>query len=477
MTALVDSGDPAAAQAEYDRFQTLLAASHDMRPSDQTTALYRQIRQDWQITPITGTDRQRRVEHSVPPVAEGGVADAEKAQPSIAVLPFRDLEAKSSHSYVAEGLTDDLVERLSHVPTLFVISRLSTAVYRKQERSPQGIGAELKVRYLLSGSVRVVGDRLRLTVELTETTTGESLWAERFDRDISDLLDVQDQLAGAVVRAVAPHVRYAEIKRVRVTQPAQQGAYHLLLRAQECMHQPSREAFETAEGLFDQAIEREPRYAPAMAWRAYWHIMRVGQEWSPAPERDIALAEHYAKLASECDAMDSMAIAVQGHVAAYLQKDFERAFPFFEAALHINPNSSRAWLWDSNAHAWSGRGREAVAKIERATALSPFDPMVCAYSGGAAMAYLADGQYAKAAELAARCIRDNRTYTTGHKLLVIALSLDNRVEKACAAVPPLMALDPKFCVERYLARFPGSSGPLADPFREALLRAGAPQSA
>lgn len=477
MTALVDGGDPAAALAEYDRFQALLAASHDMRPSDQTTALYRQIRQDWQITPIMETDRQRRAEQSIPPVEQGGAADAQKAQPSIAVLPFRDLGAKSSTSYVAEGLTDDLVERLSHVPTLFVISRLSTAVYRRQERAPQEIGTELRVRYLLSGSVRVAGDRLRLTVELTDTTTGESLWVERFDRDMSDLLDVQDQLAEAVVRAVAPRVRYAEIKRVRVTQPEQQGAYHLLLRAQECMHQPSREAFETAEGLFDQAMERGPRYAPAIGWRAYWHIMRVGQEWSPAPERDTALAEHYAKLASECDPMDSMAIAVQGHVAAYLHKDFDRAFPFFEKALHINPNSSRAWLWGSNAHAWSGQGPEAVAKIERATALSPFDPMVCAYSGGTAMAHLADGQYAKAAESAARCIRDNRTYTTGHKLLVIALSLDNRAEEARVAVGPLMALDPKFCVDRYLARFPGSSGPLAGPFQEALLRAGVPRSA
>jgi TolB-like protein len=476
MTALVDGGDPAAALAEYDRFQALLAASHDMRPSDQTTALYRQIRQDWQITPITETDRQRRA-GSIQHVEQGSVAEAQKAQPSIAVLPFRDLGAKSSYPYVAEGLTDDLVERLSHVPALFVISRLSTGVYRKQERSPQEIGAELRVRYLLSGSVRVVGDRLRLTVELTDTNSGESLWAERFDRDMSDLLDVQDQLAEAVVRAVAPHVRYAEIKRVRVTQPEQQGAYHLLLRAQECMHQPSREAFEKAEGLFDQAIERGPRYAPAMAWRAYWHIMRVGQEWSPAPEKDTALAGHYATLASECDPMDSMAIAVQGHVAAYLHKDFDEAFPFFDTAQRINPNSSRAWLWDSNAHAWSGQGPKAVAKIERATALSPFDPMVCAYSGGAAMAYLADGQYAKAAESAVRCIRENRAYTTGHKLLVIALALDNREEEARAAVRSLRALDPKFCVERYLARFPGSSGPLADLFGEALLRVGVPQSA
>jgi TolB-like protein/DNA-binding SARP family transcriptional activator len=475
MTALVDSGDPGQALAEYGRFKALLAASHDMRPSDQTIALYRRIRRDWQIN--TESDLQPRAEPISPPVEENGAADVKNAQPSIAVLPFRDLGGKASPAYVAEGLTDDLIERLSHVPTLFVISRLSTAVYRRQERSPQEIGAELRVRYLLSGSVRVAGHRLRLTVELTDTTTGETLWAERFDRDMSDLLDVQDQLAEAVVRAVAPRVRYAEIKRIRVTQPEQQGGYHLLLRAQECMHQASREAFERAEELFDQAIERGPLYAPAMAWRAYWHVMRVGQEWSPSPERDTTAAEHYAKLASQCDPMDSMAIAVQGHVAAYLRKDFDRAFPFFEKALHINPNSSRAWLWSSNAHAWNGQGSEAVAKIERAIALSPFDPMVCAYSGGAAMAYLADGQYAKAAEAAARCIRDNETYTTGHKLLVIALALANQREEAREAVGPLMALDRKFCVDRYLARFPGSSGPLAGPFREALLTAGVPQSA
>jgi TolB-like protein len=474
MGALVDSGDPAGALAEYERFETVLAASHGLRPSEKTTALYREVRRDWQIAPA-GTGRQGP-RQSVSFVEEISVADAQKAQPSIAVLPFRDIGMKSGHNYVAEGLTDDLVERLSHIPTLFVTSRLSTAAFRKQDRSPQEIGSALGVRYLLSGSVRVSGDRLRLSVELADTGTGGTLWTERFDRDISDLLDIQDQLAETVVRAVAPHVRYAEIRRVRITQPEHQGAYHLLLRAQECMHQPSKEAFTAAEELFEQAIERGPRYAPAFAWRAYWHVMRVGQEWSECPERDTALAEHFSQAASDCDQMDSMAMAVQGHIAGYLHKDFDRAFPFFETALSINPNSSRAWLWNSNAHAWTGQGPEAVAKAERARALSPFDPMICAYSGGDAMAHLADGQYAKAAECAVRCIRDNRTYTTGHKLLIIALSLDNREAEARDAVSPLMALDPNFSVERYLRRFPGSAGPLAEPFRDALLRAGVPPS-
>jgi tetratricopeptide (TPR) repeat protein len=242
------------------------------------------------------------------------------------------------------------------------------------------------------------------------------------------------------------------------------------------MHDASRQAFEAAEELFRQAIQRGPNYAPPLTWLAYWHVMRVGQEWSPSPEEDTAKAEHFAKLACECDPSDPMAIAVRGHIAGYLHKDFDQAFAFFERALEINPNSSRAWLWNSNAHAWIGQGPEAVAKVKRATALSPFDPMKCSYSGGAAMAYLAAGQYAEAAEAAMRCIRDNRTYTTGHKLLIIALSLANRAAEARAAVRPMLALDPAFSVERYRRRFPGSEGPLADLFCEALASAGVPRA-
>src|SRR5207302_5068837 len=232
-------------------------------------------------------------------------------EPSTAVLPFQNLFGEKGHDYVAEGLTEDLVETLSRVPGLFVISRLSSAVFRKQDRPPREIGAALGVRYILSGSIRIIEDRLRLIVELAEADTGRALWRSRFDKKSSDLLELQNGLAEGVVRAVAPRLRSAELQRVRVKRPEDLTAYDFFLRGQENMHSPAHATFERSKQLFEAAIEREPYYAAAQAWLAYWHVMRVGQGWSPDRGVDAQQAKAWAQRAIECDSIEAMAFAVQ----------------------------------------------------------------------------------------------------------------------------------------------------------------------
>jgi tetratricopeptide (TPR) repeat protein len=348
--------------------------------------------------------------------------------------------------------------------------------FRDQNRSPLEIGEALGVRYLLSGSVRVVNDRLRLIVELVNVSTGIALWLSRFDEKVSDLLDLQDRLAESVVSSIVPHVRSAEIQRLRIKRPEDYDAYDLFLRAQENMHNASKAVFETAENLFDLAIRREPQFATALAWRAYWHVMRVGQGWSPDPALDTSQADHFARLAVECDPADPMASAVQGHVAAYLHKDFDLAFSCFESALRVNPNAARAWLWNAAAHAWLGQGSDAVEKINRAMALSPYDPLVCSYSGVASMAYLADGQYARATEFAFRCMRANPSYTTAYKALIFALVLAGREDEAHTPANQLLMLEPSFTVERFRRQSPVNAGPLGEIYCDALARSGVPLS-
>jgi tetratricopeptide (TPR) repeat protein len=252
------------------------------------------------------------------------------------------------------------------------------------------------------------------------------------------------------------------------------NAYDLLLRAQEAMHDPARATFETAQGFFEKAIAREPRYAAALAWRAYWHVMRVGQGWSPDPIRDTEQADHFAQLAVECDATEPMALAVQGHVATYLHKNFDLAFACFDKALQINPNAARAWLWNGNAHAYIGEGSEAVEKTSRAMALAPYDPLGYAYSGGASLAYLADGQYPRATEFALRSIRENRGYTSAYKLLIAASALTGHIGEARNALNQLLRLEPDFTIQKHQRRFPGSATPFGELYRDALLRAGVP---
>ena len=397
--------------------------------------------------------------------------------PSIAVLPFRNLTGDPAHHFVAEGLVEDLIEALSRVPNFFVISRLSTLAFRDQDHHPREIGNVLGVRYVLSGSLRVFEDRLRLSIELTDTQLGAALWFSKLDERFGDLFEVQDRLSEMIVQQVAPQLHAAEMNRIRLKRPdSLDEAYELFLRAQENMHNSSRAVFETSEALFDAVIAKDPHDAVALAWRARWHILRVGQGWSPDPAHDAKQADHFALAAIECNSMEPMAFAVHGQVASYLYKDFDLAFRRFEAALQINANTAPAWMWSAAAHAWMGDGPRAIEEINKAMARSPYDPLMYAYSGNAAMAYLVDGQYERAIECALRSLQENRTYTSAHRQLVMALVLAGREDEAQASARRLLELEPGLTVDGFRRRYPGSASPHADILCDALARAGIPLS-
>ena len=493
MSAFAQMGDRAQAIREYERCRQALLTVLDLPPSKETTAVYEAIRIESPpgVAPVihgVGADSRDataagsqagfsagwKIERQNDPIGAPlyDLSHEPRREPSIAVLPFRNLTGEPTHDFVAEGLVEDLIEALSRVPNFFVISRLSTLAFRNQDRHPREIGNVLGVRYVLSGSVRVLGDRLRLTIELTDTQLGAALWFAKLDERFLDLFEVQDRLSEMIVRQVAPHLHAAELKRIRVKRPDSLEAYDLFLRAQENMHNSSRAVFETSEALFDAALVKDPHYAAALAWRAYWHVLRVGQGWSPDPANDATQADHFAQSAIECNSMEPMAFAVHGQVASYLYKDFDLAFRRFEAALRINANAAPAWMWSAAAHAWMGNGPLAIQEINKAMALSPYDPLMYAYNSYASIAYLVDGQYERAIECALRCLRENPTYTAAHRQLVIALVLTGRENEAQASARRLLELEPGLTVAGFRRRYPGSASPQADLFCDALARAG-----
>src|SRR6516225_16271 len=499
MTAFAQMGDRAQAIREFERCRQELLTVLDLPPSKETTALYEAIRVDaWQLPAPTvheypiadqSIDTAANSTTATPPARwkierQGSSVDTAgyeagsepRREPSIAVLPFRNLTGDPAHDFVVEGLVEDLIEALSRIPNFFVISRLSTLAFRNQDRHPREIGHVLGVRYVLSGSVRVLGDRLRATIELTDTQLGAALWFAKLDERFFDLFEVQDRLSEMIVRKVAPYLHAAEMSRIRVKRPDSLEAYDLFLRAQENMHNSSRAVFETSEALFDAAIAKDPLYAAARAWRAYWHVLRVGQGWSPDPADDATQADRFARSAIECNSMEPMALAVHGLVASYLYKDFDLAFRRFDTALRINANTAPAWLWRAAAHAWMGNGPLAIEEINKAMALSPYDPLMYAYSGIATMAYLVDGQYERAIECALRSLRENRTYTSSHRQLTMALVLAGREDEARAPARRLLELEPGLTVASFRRRYPGSASPQADLFCNALAKAGVPLS-
>jgi TolB-like protein/DNA-binding SARP family transcriptional activator len=480
--AYVKMGDRAQAIREYERCRQALQSKLDLLPSKETQALYEAVRLVALSQASTAPTEQlvlADVSNAKPrgKLAEDRViAHGPRHQPSIGVLPFRDLSAEKGQVRVGDGLVEDLIQTLSRVPNFFVISRLSTLAFRDQVRPPKEIGEALAVQYVLSGSIRVSGDRLRLTIELTETDSGAALLSSTFDEKFIDILEVQERLADGIVRRVGPHMRAAELKRTRRKGLDDLEAYDLFLRAQENMHNSSRAVFDTCEQLFDEVIARDPDYGAALAWRAYWHLLRIGQGWSPDPEHDTAQAGDFARRAIGCDGMEPMAFAVSGHIAAYLHKDFETAFRHFETALDLNPNTAVAWLWSGAARAWMGDGPRAIYEIDKAISLSPYDPLMYAYSGMAGVAYFADGQYDRAIEWALRSLRENKTYTSSHRLLVAAYQLAGQKEQARYAVEELLKLEPELTVDQFRKRNPSIS-PIVDLYCEALARAGVPASA
>jgi TolB-like protein/DNA-binding SARP family transcriptional activator len=495
MKAFAQMGDRPQAIREFERCRQALLTVLDLPPSKETTAVYEAIRIEspQMASPVifegpagievsetaaagspSLSPARWKIEKQSDPASNTG--HEPRREPSIAVLPFRNLTGDPAHDFVAEGLVEDLIEALSRVPNFFVISRLSTLAFRNQDRHPREIGNVLGVRYVLSGSVRVLGDRLRLTIELTDTQLEAALWFSKLDERFLDLFEVQDRLSDMIVGKVAPYLHAAELNRIRVKRPDSLEAYDLFLRAQENMHNSSRTAFETSEALFDAAIAKDPHYSAALAWRAYWHVLRVGQGWSPDPADDATQADHFARSAIECNSMEPMAFAIHGHIASYLYKDFDLAFRRFETALRINANAAPAWLWSAAAQAWMGNGPRAIEEINKAMALSPYDPLMYAYSGNAAMAYLVDGQYERAIECALRSLRENRTYTSAYRQLIMALVLAGREDEARASARRLLELEPGLTVAGFRRRYPGNASRDADLFCDALARAGVPLS-
>jgi TolB-like protein len=476
MSALADMGEPAEAirAFEYNR----MALENDGLPvSDKAISLYNAIRQRRSLKLACQAPARSNPRTIVPlaaPLPDNTLTVGGADAPSIAVLPLRNLSGDETSAYVIEGITEDLVETLSRVPELFVVARLSTEALTGRARSTQEIGAALGARYVLSGSVRIFGKRYRLIVELSDSQQGVSLWHHRIDESGSGILDIQNKLADEAIRALVPHVRAAELKRATRKHLNEYTAYDFFLRAQESMHNPSKGVFNNAETLFDSAISRDPLYAIALAWRSYWHVMRVGQSWSPNPTLDAFNAEAFADRAIEADPTEAMGFAARGHVAAYLHKDFDLALEYFDRALKLNANCARAWLWSASVHGWTGNGPSAVNSIKRAIALSPYDPLGFAFSASASLAHLVDQQYERAADFAMRSIRENRSYSSAYKLLIPALVLSNRIADARHAVSQLLRLEPGFTVERFRERFPGAGGVAGRLVAESLAQAGIP---
>jgi TolB-like protein len=295
-------------------------------------------------------------------------------KPSIAVLPFDNMSGDPEQDYFVDGLVEDIITALSRVTWFFVIARNSSFTYKGRAVDVRQVGRELGVRYVLEGSVRKAGNRLRISGQLIDTATGSHIWADRFDGEIENIFDLQDKITASVAGAIQPKLLKAEIERAQTKPTGNLNAYDLYLQALALAYDLNEGSYAGALGLLQRAITIDRRYSSAYGLGAYCHQFRVIQGWGADDEP--AQSVRLARLAIETGRDDPQALAMAGFAIAFFDRKHEEALAQIERALTLNVNAAQAWANGGWIHCWIGNHEKSVECFENAIRLSPLDPLV-----------------------------------------------------------------------------------------------------
>ena len=399
----------------------------------------------------------------------------QRHRPSIAVLPFVDQTAETANSYFSDGLVEDIISALSCLPELVVISRTSMLRYRGRVQDPRQIRRDLRVRYMLSGSVRRAGNKVRLSAELADCESGTAIWSDRFAGQAADLFELQDELSARVVATIAPQVQEAELRRVLRKRPESLDAYECVLRGLDLLYRFDDNKFLQALPLFERAMALDPTYATAHALAAGWHILNIEQGCSPNPVDDLKEAERLSRLGLTLDRFDPQALSIFGHLRARLFRDFDHALELFDRALAANPSSAIAWVRSSATFSYIGEMREARRRADIGLRLSPYDADVFHSYAAVALASYAAGDYVEAVQWARRGTALNPRYAAGLRFLAASLAATGRIDEARQAGLELLRVDPKFSATRFAEGYAFKDPDKRRLFGEHLMTAGLPE--
>lgn len=397
-------------------------------------------------------------------------------QPSIAVLPFTNMSGDAEQDFFADGMAEDIITALSLCSGLFVVARNSSFIYKGRPVDIREVGRELGVDYVLEGSVRRGGNRLRITGQLIDADSGRHLWADRFDGDLSDVFDLQDRITESVVAAIEPTVQLAEMARQKSGRPARLEAYDLLLRAYRFEHEFTADSTASALACLDQAIAIDPSYAPAVAMAAYCHALRHFQGWMSPDHSYLAEGLALAWQAVELAPNDAQVLWMAAFAIWNMSEDKRDAAPeLFARSLSVNPNSVMAltlggWIEIMRGNQGSGR-----TMIERARRLSPRDPRGWLTSGAMAIAALADGNYPDAVQWAERALTQNRRFAVALRVSIVALVKLGQNGKAATVAVELLDVEPELTIAGFFKRIPFPRETMAASYAEALRAAGVPE--
>jgi adenylate cyclase len=363
---------------------------------------------------------------------------------SIAVLPFANMSGDVEQEYFADGISEDIITALSKLSQLFVIARNSSFTFKGKNVNVQEVGKNLGVRYVLEGSVRKSGNRVRITAQLIDATTGGHLWAERFDRDLTDIFAVQDDVTQQIVGALALNLTEGDKQRLATEQTDNVEAYDCFLRGRELWHRLTKETTIEARDLLQRAIDLDPKFASAYAFMALAHELDYLNRWSPSPPRSREQAEEAATRAVALDDRDPWAHWALSFVNLYMRRHDE-AISEAERAIVLNPNFAEAHVSLGEALHYSGRSEEALAYFDRAMALNPHFPDVLFHFQALALFQL--GKYEKAVGLLKRRLTRNPRTDVSRALLAASYGHLGRLDEARAEWREALRVNPDYSLE------------------------------
>ncbi|WP_262269990.1 adenylate/guanylate cyclase domain-containing protein [Microvirga yunnanensis] len=423
---------------------------------------------------IDGPVRVYRVTTSPSPVSGSTPAAASaKAlplpdKPSIAVLPFTNMSGDPDQDYLADGIVEEILAALSRVRSFFVISRSSTFTYKGKAVDPRQVGRELGVRYILEGSIRRSGQRLRIMAQLIDAAAGIHVWSDRYDGEVSDIFDLQDRVTEAVVGAVEPRITLSEIERAKRKRPDNLDAYDYVMRAFPALW--SQEPDEITEGLrfAREAIRLDPTYALPKALAAWGHAQDVVYTRTATPDEDREKAFRLAQEAASLDNNDPLILTALA-TAYSLLGQFDLGLSAVEKALALDPNSAWAWSRSGYLNVYKSRPERAIEHFERAIRLSPLDPMHYNTLFGIAGAHFVRADYEEAVRWIEKGLAEKPSAVWVYRFLTAAYANAGRIEDARRAASKLCAAYPSITISQIIQVVPalGKLPAYADGLRKA----------
>jgi adenylate cyclase len=392
-------------------------------------------------------------------------------KPSIAVLPFENMSGDPEQEYFADGMVEEIITALSRFKSLFVIARNSSFTFKGRAVDIKEVGRRLGVRYVLEGAVRKASGKVRITGQLIDAVTGAHIWADRFERDLTDVFALQDEVTVAVVSAIQPKLLQTEIAMAARRRPETLTAYDFFLRSMEQYYLTTRESLAEAIRLAHRALELDPRFGSAAALAGDCHASNVALGYANDPQFDCKEAVRLARLALRMDDGDPDTLSRVAVTLAGIVGDSEAEIEMADRAVALNPNSWRTWNNRGWVYVMAGLSEEAIRSFERAIRMSPVDPLLHMTFLGMGHALMGLRRFDEAIGVLKKALRQNPFFMPACRGLASAFAHLGRDAEAHAAATRVLEIDPAFTISSHIAR--GSKN--SKLFIEGLRKAGLPE--